>query len=54
MARVFLLVLVVALLAGCADSEPLPQPSGPLFALNPGLWQPSAVELENAPKVGPR
>jgi hypothetical protein len=34
---VFLLVLLAGLLAGCANSEPLAQANGPLFALNPGL-----------------
>jgi hypothetical protein len=49
-----LLILLAGLLGGCADSEKLPQAHGPLFALNPGLWQPTPAELQNVPKVGPQ
>jgi hypothetical protein len=51
---VFLLILLAGLLAGCAGSEKLPQAHGPLFVLNPGLWQPTPAELQDPPKVGPR
>lgn len=54
MRTLFLLMLVAVLLAGCADGEPVLQPHGPLFALNPGLWHPSPAELQSAPKVAPR
>ena len=33
-----LIVLAILLLAGCADRDALPQPSGPLRAMNPGQW----------------
>lgn len=46
-----LLILLAALLAGCSDGEKLAQPHGPLFALNPGLWQPAPADLQNVPKV---
>ena len=54
MRTVFLLILLAALLAGCADGENLPQAHGPLFALNPGLGHPTPTELQDPPKVGPR
>lgn len=38
------LVLLAAALGGCADTTP-PTPSGPVFALNPGAWQPSPADL---------
>ena len=54
MRALLLLILVAGVLAGCVDGEPLPQPDGPLFALNPGLWQPSPAELQDVPKAGPQ
>ena len=47
------LLAVIALfgLAGCAGRETLPTPQGPLFALNPTHWQPTAQDLEAPPPV---
>ena len=46
MRRLALLALV--LLGGCSGHE-LAEPSGPLFALNPGQWQPTAAQLAAPP-----
>lgn len=54
MRRLLLLLVVAGLLAGCADGEALPQAHGPLFPLNPGLWNPTPAELQNTPRVGPQ
>ena len=47
------LLAVIALfgLAGCASPEALPTAHGPLFALNPTHWQPTAQDLEAPPPV---
>jgi len=54
MRLIALLILIAALLGGCSGSEKLAQPHGPLFALNPGLWQPAPADLQNVPKVAPK
>lgn len=38
--RILLLsaAFLVSMLTGCAGHPSLPQPSGPLRAMNPGLW----------------
>ena len=48
---VFLLILVAALLTGCAGGEKLPEPHGRLFALNPGLWQPTRADLHSTARI---
>ncbi len=47
------LLAVIALfgLAGCANSESLATAHGPLFALNPTHWQPTAKDLKAPPPV---
>ncbi len=50
MRALVILVLLAGLLAGCANGEPLPQAHGPLFALNPGLWHPTAADLHGVPR----
>ena len=42
------LVILVALigLAACTNSEVLPAPTGPVFALNTGHWQPTLSDLQ--------
>ena len=41
-----LLALIALLgLAGCASTETLAVAQGPLFALNPGHWQPTAKDM---------
>ena len=49
----FRLLAVIALfgLAGCASPEALPTAHGPLFALNPTHWQPTAQDLKAPPPV---
>jgi hypothetical protein len=49
--RLALLLLTLGLLAGCATSDPLAVASGPVFQLNPGLWQPSKEALAAPPVV---
>lgn len=49
-----IVLLVAGLLAGCAGGEKLPQAHGPLFPLNPGLWQPTPADLQSVPPVGQR
>lgn len=37
--RVLLLsAFLVSVLTGCAGHPPMPQPTGPLRVMNPGLW----------------
>jgi hypothetical protein len=51
----FLVILLFAVtLAACQNGEPLAVARGPLFALNPGLWQPAPADLAQPPQVGPR
>ncbi len=47
------LVVLVALigLAACSNAGELATPSGPVFALNPGHWQPTPADLQ-IPKPG--
>jgi hypothetical protein len=42
------LLTMVALigLAACSNSEDLATPTGPVFALNPGHWQPTPTDLQ--------
>jgi len=42
------LVILAALmgLAACANSEVLATPTGPVFALNTGHWQPTSSDLQ--------
>ncbi|HTC07278.1 MAG TPA: hypothetical protein VK726_00725 [Acetobacteraceae bacterium] len=40
-----LIVLAMLLLTGCADSNTLPQPTGPLRAMNPGQWSYSGNDV---------
>lgn len=49
----FKLLLFVALLgfSGCTSSETLAVAHGPLFALNPTHWQPTAKDLKVPPPV---
>jgi len=44
MPRLTLTLLLLAL-PGCADDAPPTDPSGPLRALNPGRWTPTADDL---------
>jgi hypothetical protein len=46
-----ILVILVALisLAACSHSEVLATPKGPVFALNPGHWQPTPADLQPPP-----
>jgi len=45
------LILAAGLLAGCAGGEKLPEPHGRLFALNPGLWQPTRADLHSTARI---
>jgi hypothetical protein len=54
MSRILAILLFCAALAACANGERLPVARGPLFALNPGLWQPAPADLAQPPQVGPR
>ena len=47
------LVALAALigLAACSNAEVLATPTGPVFALNPGHWQPTQADLQ-IPKPG--
>jgi hypothetical protein len=47
------LVTLVALigLAACGNTEVLATPTGPVFALNTGHWQPTPADLQ-LPKPG--
>ena len=49
----FKLVALIALLgmASCTSVHELAAAHGPLFALNPGHWQPTPKDLEAAPAV---
>ncbi len=49
--KLCLLLVTLGLLAGCGNGDPLAQASGPLFALNPGHWQPTPRDLAAPPKV---
>ena len=49
--RVLALIGLATMLAGCATSDPLAVASGPVFQLNPGLWQPSKEALAAPPVV---
>jgi Outer membrane lipoprotein virB7 len=42
------LLALVALvgLAACSNAEKLATPTGPVFALNPGHWQPTPADLQ--------
>ncbi len=51
MLRAIVILITCGFLAGCGNSDPLPSESGPLFALNPGHWQPSPQDLAAPPKV---
>ena len=53
LSRFIRFVAVIALfgLAGCASPEALPTAHGPLFALNPTHWQPTAQDLEAPPPL---
>jgi hypothetical protein len=52
MRLLLLLCLPLALaLAACAGGEPLATAHGSLFALNPGLWQPTPTDLAQPPAV---
>lgn len=44
-----LALLALVLLGGCSGHE-LATPSGPLFALNPGQWQPMPAQLAAPPR----
>lgn len=46
-----LVVLALFGLAGCASTETLAVAQGPLFALNPRHWQPTAKDLKSPPPV---
>jgi len=47
MRRIALLALV--LLGGCSGHE-LAEPTGPVFAMNPGQWQPTPAQLAAPPR----
>lgn len=49
--RFLLLLCLVLALTACAGGEPLATARGPLFALNPGLWQPTPADLAQPPAV---
>lgn len=49
--RVVALVGLAAMLAGCANTDPLAVASGPVFQLNPGHWQPSKQALAAPPTI---
>ena len=53
MARTVFLLFLAASLACCARYV-VPEAQGPLFALNPGLWQPAAADLDRPPVVRTR
>lgn len=40
------LVLLAVVLSGCANSEDLAQPKGPVFQLNTNRWIPNASDLQ--------
>ena len=42
-------LLTLVLLGGCSGHE-LATPSGPLFAMNPGQWQPAPALLAAPPR----
>lgn len=54
MTRILFLLFFAAALSACQNGEPLAVARGPLFALNPGLWQPAPADLAQPPQVGPR
>lgn len=45
-----LALLTLALLGGCSGHE-LAEPSGPLFVMNPGQWQPTPAQLAAPPRA---
>jgi outer membrane biogenesis lipoprotein LolB len=51
MLRLVLLAVMALLLTACANGEPLATAQGPLFALNPGQWQPTPQDLSQPPVV---
>lgn len=51
LSRLIILMCAAGLLAGCATSDPLATAHGPMFALNPGHWSPSAAQLARPPQV---
>lgn len=42
-------LLALVVLGGCSGHE-LAVPTGPLFALNPGQWQPAPAQLAAPPR----
>jgi hypothetical protein len=44
-----LALLALVLLGGCSGHE-LAEPTGPVFALNPGQWQPTPAQLAAPPR----
>jgi hypothetical protein len=49
--RIILVAVTFGLLAGCANPDPLAVASGPVFALNAGVWQPAPQQLAAPPVV---
>jgi outer membrane biogenesis lipoprotein LolB len=51
MLRFMFLAVAALVLTACANGEPLARAQGPLFALNPGQWQPTPQDLSQPPMV---
>ena len=49
--RVCLALALLAMMAGCGNSDPLPVAAGPLYPLNAGQWQPTARDLAAPPRL---
>lgn len=47
-----IILFVTIMLAGCASSEQLVTPKGPIFPLNAGRWMPTTWDLRTPAPVG--